>query len=644
MKQTLHLMKKRVLLLLSIILTTITAWSKTWTLQNDKLCLDFNDETACFSVCDLRNGELWCQTSARDVVVKRVKRHEDRLQISLHGKFDFVVNAKLVDNAGLQLLISANKKAKMQELHYPAAFSSGRNDDYILLTDGAGLMLPVSNTTYPLGEGMTFFGGGGLSMPWMGVMDHNMRSGYMVIADTPFDVRLNLKRQSDNMLAIEPIWLSSMQHFSYNRSLTYYFFDRGGYVAQCKRYRDKVWRERKMLTLHDKIKAMPKIEQMLGAPHIYVWDDGRQLSVAQEMKSMGINKALFLWDGNHGAYPAADYDDSLRCLGYASGSYQLFSDLHKEDTVFYQPDTVGPLRYKNGVFPGEYKTLAARKADGTTYGNIYGTYACPTVMKPQIRQRMNRELREYPHDCILLDVYQCNGLYECYSPSHPTSREGYAKAIINNYKVFIDEYGLYTGGEWGADFVTPYSSFVHGMMTLQWPWWHYANQWQQKEGTVYYYGNWDNEEHPSIQVSTSLAAPTIMDWSMNEILRVPLYELVYHDAVVTSWRWEDNGNHNPEIWWKKDLFNILYGSAPLWSIDKNRWEAFKLTFAESYKKVCPWLNQIAYDEMTNHEFVSPDRKVQLSEFSSGKSVVVNFSDQDYVYNGHNVKAHSYLQL
>lgn len=221
MKPTLHLMKKRVLLLLSIILTTITAWSKTWTLQNDKLRLDFDDETACFSVCDLRNSEQSRQTSARDVVVKRVKRHEDRLQISLHGKFDFVVNAKLVDNAGLQLLISANKKAKMQELHYPAAFSSGRNDDYILLTDGAGLMLPVSNTTYPLGEGMTFFGGGGLSMPWMGVMDHNMRSGYMVIADTPFDVRLKLKRQSDNMLTIEPIWLSSMQHFSYNRSLTY---------------------------------------------------------------------------------------------------------------------------------------------------------------------------------------------------------------------------------------------------------------------------------------------------------------------------------------------------------------------------------------------------------------------------------------
>ena len=89
-------------------------------------------------------------------------------------------------------------------------------------------------------------------------------------------------------------------------------------------------------------------------------------------------------------------------------------------------------------------------------------------------------------------------------------------------------------------------------------------------------------------------------------------------------RWEDGNQHTPEIWWKKDLFNILYGSAPLWNLDRERWEAYKNTFIESYKRVCPWLQQIGYDEMVSHRFVTEDHKVQESVFSSGKKVVVNF--------------------
>lgn len=135
-----------------------------------------------------------------------------------------------------------------------------------------------------------------------------------------------------------------------------------------------------------------------------------------------------------------------------------------------------------------------------------------------------------------------------------------------------------------------------------------------------------------------------MKYSINEAIRVPLYELVYHDSIVTSWRWEDCNHHSPEIWWKKDLFNILYGTAPLWSIDQERWDSFKATFIESYSNICPWLQQICYDELISHRFVSKDRKVQETSFSSGRRAVVNFGDTPYLFEEHTIEPHGFITL
>jgi hypothetical protein len=143
-------------------------------------------------------------------------------------------------------------------------------------------------------------------------------------------------------------------------------------------------------------------------------------------------------------------------------------------------------------------------------------------------------------------------------------------------------------------------------------------------------------------LGTRIAPPKYMQYSINEAIRVPLYELVYHDAIVTSWRWEDGNHHNPEIWWKKDLFNMLYGNAPLWSLDRDRWESFKNTFIESYKNVTSVIKQVGYDEMVSHRFVSDDHKVQETVFSSGKKVIVNFGETAYDFGKKNLPAKGFI--
>mgnify|MGYP003291318957 CR=1 FL=1 len=623
--------------------TAIAANAKVWTLTNDVLNVQFDDVASRFTVTDKRIGKQWTQAENKVLKVQKVTQRKNILTITYGDNVRITALVWLPDNGdALHFKLTAPAGLSFSELQYPAPFTSGSCDDYLLMTDGEGILLSVTDRDYPLSDGMTFFSGGGVCMSWMGVVDKDLNAGHMVIIETPYDARISVERQHDGLLAFAPRWYPTMQQFGYNRKMTYHFFDQGGYVAQAKRYRDYVWKTQPITTLRQRTETMPSVDRMLGCPHIYVWDDGREVSVAREMKDSGIDRALFLWDGNHYEYPEPGYDNVLRDMGYATGGYTLFTDLHKRDTATYEFDYEGPRRFVHSVYPGRFNELAARKIDGSTYSNQFGTYACPSVMESEMIKRLDREFAEYPHDCVFFDVYQANGLYECYNKSHQVSRAQYAEAIIHNLKNAIERYNIYTGGEWGADYAAPYSIFVHGMMTIQWPWWNSGEL--DEPGSVYNYGSWRNNPHPDIQVGTALAAPSYMKYSANETIRIPLYELVYHDAVVTSWRWEDANHKNPEIWWKKDLFNVLYGSAPLWSLDKYRWQRFHKSLADSYKRICPTIRSVAYDEMINHTFLSTDHKVQRTDFSSGKSVVVNFSDAEYQYQGKTIAARSFLVL
>lgn len=634
-------MKRLILISLLCFMVVFSAFSKEWILSDVNLEVRFDDQKATLSVKDKRCNKVWEQSAIKEPFkVLKQGQKANSLFISLTGKYSLEVSFTLTSTSALEVSITGNDQMAFEELSFPSAFKTPDTNHYLVCTDGEGLLLPADDKQYPVGNGITYSCGGGLSMAWMGMVDKRFESGYMAILDTPYDAALRTKRE-DGLVTFSPVWLSSMGKFGYTRKVTYHFFDKGGYVAQCKRYREYIWKKNKVITLKENQLKTPAIEKMIGAVHIYVWDNAREVNFARELKSSGIGKAFILWDANHIPYPEKDYDSRLKELGYASGGYELFTDLKLRDTIYSKVDKNGPMRFARTSYPGLFNELVTRKKNGQTNSNQFGHTACPSVMRPQITKRIERELKEFPHDSYFLDVYQANGLFECYSDKHPLTRQQYAEEVIKNYQMIAEKYNQYLGGEWGADYVGSNAVFVHGMMTLQRTWW---GSGIEKKGTIYYTGDWNNNPRPTQMIGTRVANDTYLKYSINEFTRVPLYELVYHDAIVTSWRWEDGNHHTPEIWWKKDLFNILYGSAPLWNLDRNRWEEYRQTFIESYNNICPWLQQIGFDEMITHRFVSPDHKIQETIFSSGKKAVVNFGDNDYSFEGKLVKARSFLSF
>jgi hypothetical protein len=113
---------------------------------------------------------------------------------------------------------------------------------------------------------------------------------------------------------------------------------------------------------------------------------------------------------------------------------------------------------------------------------------------------------------------------------------------------------------------------------------------------------------------------------------------VYHDCVVAQWYWGDYNNKLPALWQKRDLFNILYGTAPMFMFTRQVWEQNKDRFARSYKNICDVTRAVGYAEMTDHCFLTSDRDVQQTTFANGVTVTVNFGEKPYrLSNGIEIK-------
>lgn len=632
-------LKSSIIFLLAGFLS-LSGSAKEWIISDSNLEVIFDDQLPAFRVLDKRTLKIWEQVPfSENFSIKKVSLKNNDLNISFKGDYIFSAVVSLSKSSDLVFTLSADPVTPMNELAFPPEFIPPDKNYFLLMTDGEGYIIPVDDPDYPAGRNK-MNSMSGLGMNWLGITDRNFETGYMIIIDSPDDAAIDVFRK-ENILTFKPVWLSTKGIFGYNRKAFYHFFDKGGYVAQCKKYRDFIWDKNNVITLRENQKKFPAIDKMIGAVHIYLWGKARELSFVKELRESGIDKAFILWDPNHTPYPEPDYDSRLKELGYATGVYEVFRDIHPRDSVIepqIQPDQnfLGRTRY-----PGMYPEITVKNADGSVSVTGFGHNVCPAAVYPIIENlRIEKELKIYPHESYFIDVYQAVGSYECYDKSHPLTRTQYREEVLKIYKLLTDKYKTFCGGEWGADFTGSLSVYSHGMMTVHKTW--FTSD-AFKKNTIYYIGNWSGPR-PLIQVGTSTATEKYLKYGINEYTRVPLFELVYHDANVTSWRWNDGNHKMPEIWWKKDLFNILYGNAPMWSIDDILWNNFKLTFIESYKKISEWIRQIGYDEMLSHRFLTDDHKVQETVFSSGKRIIVNFSDSDINCEGQIINAKGFITI
>ena len=458
-----------------------------------------------------------------------------------------------------------------------------------------------------------------IDMPWVGVCDVDRGFGYAMIADTPDDAYIDMRSVPGTEVSAPRLaWTSSRRQFRYARRTIYYFAAKGGYVVLAKRYREYARKIGVLVPFTEKLKQNPNLTRLFGAPD--VWGDA-SLRFAQEARAAGVEKMLQHTSGSEGVRRGVTPEDmkGINALGYLSSTYDVYADI-----MALEPgQEVTPHRDRvpeNVVLRADGQRMTA----WLTLDKKQYMKRCPALWPAAARQTIPRDLAMFPYIGRFIDVITAEGLYECYDEHHPLNRTTKREANIEMLR-YVRSLGLVVGSEHGRWWAVPYVDYIEGMMSggfTSWPAGHLVRPKTKEEE----FTGPDGRKYPKWEVYAK--------WGIGHEYRIPLWELVFHDCIVSTWYWGDSNDFlltaAPEITPKKDAFNILYGTMPmLYAEPRGSWKLAREVFLRTYRNTSKLHEAVATSEMLSHEFVTADRAVQETRFADGTRVVVNFGEKPY---------------
>jgi len=418
---------------------------------------------------------------------------------------------------------------------------------------------------------------------------------------------------------------------------------RGGYVEIAKAYRPIARRRGYLKTLADKVRENPAVERFFGAadfkPFAFVrnvpntrWNktDKEVLRIsfsfeecaqlAEHYKNdLGIDRALLVLNGwINGGYdnrhpdvlPAAPEiggnegltacSRRVRALGgWVFGLHDNYQDLYKDapswDESYIMKNADGSLR-QGGVWAGGLAYL------------ICSRKSLELARRPQNVPRV-REL--FAPDLYFSDTIFAAPPYECFDANHPLTLGDdirYKQELCDYLRQQFGLFGSEEGREWGV----AHADYLEGLMS-------HRTRFQRPDDTD---------------------------------IVIPLFELVFGDAIPIYAHQSDRPRPDNPVY---ILDHILYAEMPVYYFGNHRYwsdpgQGFRppagsegrLVFAQggrfglidqfiknTYEVLSPLSRVTALLPMTDHRFVTPDRKVESTRFGSDVEVTVNYGPADF---------------
>lgn len=621
--------------------TTSQKQGNFYVMENERLHVTVNPIVGSITVRDKVSGYEWRQPGVGAGVSASPKFRNVRITPNglafesdfgaTKGKPNTVIVSLTLPNHASDLVIDADMadhNAEVTGFPFLEPFVLDTPKGVLAVADYSnGHLYPLDLQPFP----RSYFDGGRLDMPFVGVCDLEKGMGYALILDTSDDaaVRCNSyqvpsrtpqlvgdkSRTSSGVQVAAPqvIWNPSKGKFAYPRRLLYRFTPSGGYVALAKAYRAYAKEKGLLVTFAEKLKKNPNIRRLFGAPD--VWGDA-SLKFAREAKAAGVDKMLI-----HGRSSPQEMK-AINDLGYLTSEYDNYTD-------------VLPVEEGRDVDSSHDKLpdAAVLKADNqrmtawlTWDKKTQYMKRCPSLWVNAAKVVVPKLLKTHPFIGRFIDVTTAEGLYECYDEKHPLTK-AQKRQCGPELLGYVRSQNLVVGGEHGIWWGVPHLDYIEGMMSggfYSWPAGYLIHP-KSKDETFDQLGRAGG-------MSGGFAA--YEKWGIGHEWRVPLWELVFHDCVVSTWYWGDASDWllqaAPEVTPKKDAFNILYGTIPLlWANREGSWHAARDVFLRTYRNTCKLHEVIAGTEMLTHEFVTPDRAVQRTKFSDGTTVIVNFGEKPY---------------
>ncbi|WP_287146390.1 glycoside hydrolase [Aeromonas sp.] len=364
------------------------------------------------------------------------------------------------------------------------------------------------------------------------------------------------------------------------------------------------------------------------------WGQGLSLPVVEALQQAGLRK---LWLGTPQWTAALQQGDALTAaqrLGYLVGSYDSY------DTAIPPGSNDSWLTAQLPVEIG--KRCAILEANGKPKPGFggEGVYLNPGCTLPFAKSRMSELARTSGINSLFLDV---DGTAMASNDDNPAHQQG-SQAMIadrNARMSWVGEpLGLVLGSEDGNALTSKPLMFAHGIQSWGFGWEDAAMRQQAK--SPYYLGKWWPDEAPQLFFQPARLKPRYLKTVFNPADRLPLYQAVFHDAVLNSHHWLLDNLKFPGIKEERALLGLLYNTPPLVNLSRSTLDSRLPELVRLDSQFAP-LHEALWDKaLVGFRWRDGVGRVQETRFSDGSRLVANFSQSTMILDGHKLPGRQLL--
>ncbi|WP_219817287.1 glycoside hydrolase [Rathayibacter tritici] len=394
-----------------------------------------------------------------------------------------------------------------------------------------------------------------VTMPFWGTTFGGAGVSYIVDADTDIGTQVAFAAQNERLSASAEHSFDSTRRTSTFR-VTMAATD-GNPVAAAQDYRRLLLSRGGITTLDEKIAANPQTRKLLGAVHGYLWGDGDDPTIVSRLKELGIQNAWLGYNADVASMSSSTVQ-AVTDAGYLAAPYDSWENAQdpssSDSSSSVWPGDIWP----NGCVTdenGDRREGFAGRGCTLSTSAMANAEADTGVLTDRVRTMTANNVPSY-----FLDVDATGDLAHDVTPAHPQTEAQDRKNRIDRLEKlaaggFSDGKPLVVGSEKAEWWANPALAFSHGSSTP------ISNGiWTLQKDKKQWGGYWP-AKRPAFFFTPVALSDALAKEMVDPRFRVPLYETVLHDSVVSTDRWE-MGLYKFEGWEKERILSTLLTNTP----------------------------------------------------------------------------------
>lgn len=346
------------------------------------------------------------------------------------------------------------------------------------------------------------------------------------------------------------------------------------------------------------------------------WGQGMSVPVIRALHQAGLPRLWLATEKWTAAFMHPPAVELAKSVGYLVAAYDSY------DTAI--PRGVNDSWLTAQIPAALREKCAIVQADGIKKPGFgrQGYYLNPGCMLPFSQQRMTELVRLAGLNSLFLDVDATGMAENDYNADHSVGAQQMIEDRNRRMGWFNTAYKLPLGSEDGNALNAGQIMFAHGTQTWGFGWGD-KDMYQDKR-SPWYLGAWWPDAQPAFFFAPAKVKEPYRSVIFDPRNRIPLYQTVFHDALISSHHWHADNLKFVELKNVRSLLSSLYNTAPMFHLSRATL-ADRLPEILKADAVYRPLHQALWDKaLVDFRWLDTGGWVQQTTFSDGTVIIANF--------------------